>query len=131
MARGLQYKGLRQGNGPVSKLHDSVVVGYRGTLVDGEEFDSTKRLGGPATILVKGVLKGWTEALQLMKTGSTWHLFIPSELAYGKRQFGRIPPNAVLIFEMELLSISKEAAPLILETSGDGGDNASESKPGD
>jgi FKBP-type peptidyl-prolyl cis-trans isomerase FklB len=81
---------------------------YRGTLVDGTEFDSSYKRGKPATFTVNGVIKGWTEALQLMKEGAKWQLFIPSDLAYGKRGGGaKIGPNATLIFDVELISIEK------------------------
>ena len=83
-----------------------MVCNYRGTLIDGTEFDSSYKRGQPATFPVGGVIKGWTEALQLMPVGSKWQLFVPSELAYGERGTGAdIGPNAVLIFEVELLSI--------------------------
>jgi FKBP-type peptidyl-prolyl cis-trans isomerase FklB len=87
-------------------LFRSVTVNYRGTLIDGTEFDSSYKRGQPATFQVNGVIKGWTEALQLMKTGSKWQLFIPSDLAYGEKGAGpQIGPNAVLVFEVELLSV--------------------------
>jgi FKBP-type peptidyl-prolyl cis-trans isomerase FklB len=103
---GLQYKILKQGSGPKPSAADSVVCNYRGTLIDGTEFDSSYKRGQPATFPVSGVIKGWTEALQLMPVGSKWQLFVPSELAYGDRGAGAdIGPNATLIFEVELLSI--------------------------
>ena len=103
---GLQYKILQAGTGPKPTATDSVVCNYRGTLIDGKEFDSSYKRGQPATFPVSGVIKGWTEALQLMPVGSKWQLFIPSDLAYGPRGQGRdIGPNAALIFEVELLSI--------------------------
>ena len=107
---GLQYKILTPGTGPKPAASDSVVCNYRGTLIDGKEFDSSYKRGQPATFPVGGVIKGWTEALQLMPVGSKWQLFIPSDLAYGEHgQGGDIGPNATLIFEVELLSIqSKE-----------------------
>jgi len=105
---GLQYRVLQEGNGPVPKITDHVRVAYRGTLIDGKEFDSSLSKG-PVTLPVKGMVKGWSEALQLMKTGSKWQLFVPPELGYGKRQFPRIPPNSTLIYEIELLSIGGEA----------------------
>ncbi len=103
---GLQYKILNAGTGKKPTLNDSVVCNYRGTLINGTEFDSTTKHGKPATFRVGGVIKGWTEALQLMPVGSKWQLFIPSDLAYGERGTGGdIGPNATLIFEIELLSI--------------------------
>ncbi len=103
---GLQYVVLRKGEGPIPKDTDRVKVQYRGTLIDGTEFDSSYKRGQPATFPVKGVIAGWTEALQLMNVGSKWRLFIPSNLAYGERGGGpMIGPNAVLIFDIELLAI--------------------------
>lgn len=104
---GLQYKVLVKGSGPVPKKSDTVVTHYVGTLIDGQEFDSSRRRGSPATFPVGGVIAGWTEALQLMPVGSKWMLYIPSELAYGARGAGgRIGPHATLVFEIELLEIS-------------------------
>jgi FKBP-type peptidyl-prolyl cis-trans isomerase FklB len=106
---GLQYKVLSAGKGPKPTASDSVVCNYRGTLIDGKEFDSSYKRGQPATFPVGGVIKGWTEALQLMPVGSKWQLFVPSELAYGEHGTGGdIGPNAVLIFEVELLSIQSK-----------------------
>jgi len=106
---GLQYKILTAGTGPKPAASDSVVCNYRGTLIDGKEFDSSAKHGKPATFPVSGVIKGWTEALQLMPVGSKWQLFIPSSLAYGERGAGaEIGPNAALIFEVELLSIQEK-----------------------
>lgn len=106
---GLQYKILTAGTGPKPAAGDSVVCNYRGTLIDGKEFDSSYKRGQPATFPVSGVIKGWTEALQLMPVGSKWQLFVPSELAYGERGTGAdIGPNATLIFEVELLSIQSK-----------------------
>ena len=103
---GLQYKILKQGTGPKPAASDSVVCNYRGTLINGTEFDSSYKRGQPATFPVGGVIKGWTEALQLMPVGSKWQLFVPSNLAYGERGAGAdIGPNATLIFEVELISI--------------------------
>jgi FKBP-type peptidyl-prolyl cis-trans isomerase FklB len=103
---GLQYKVLTSGKGPKPTATDSVVCNYKGTLIDGKEFDSSYKRGQPATFPVSGVIKGWTEALQLMPVGSKWQLVVPSDLAYGERgQGGDIGPNATLIFEVELLSI--------------------------
>jgi FKBP-type peptidyl-prolyl cis-trans isomerase len=109
---GLQYKILTPGTGPKPTASDSVVCNYRGTLIDGKEFDSSYKRGQPATFPVSGVIKGWTEALQLMPVGSKWQLFVPSDLAYGERGQGPdITPNSTLIFEVELLSIqTKEQA---------------------
>jgi FKBP-type peptidyl-prolyl cis-trans isomerase len=103
---GLQYKILKAGTGPKPSASDSVVCNYRGTLINGAEFDSSYKRGQPATFPVNGVIKGWTEALQLMPVGSKWQLVIPAQLAYGERGAGAdIGPNATLIFEVELLSI--------------------------
>lgn len=110
---GLQYKVLKEGTGPKPAATDSVVCNYRGTFLDGNEFDSSYKRGQPATFPVSGVIKGWTEALQLMPVGSKWQLFVPSDLAYGTRGAGPgsgIGPNAALIFEVELLSIQAKEA---------------------
>jgi FKBP-type peptidyl-prolyl cis-trans isomerase FklB len=105
-ASGLQYKVLKEGSGPSPKETDTVVTNYKGTLLDGTEFDSSYKRNEPATFPVNRVIKGWTEALQLMKPGAKYQLFIPAALAYGERGAGRdIGPNATLIFEVELLSI--------------------------
>jgi FKBP-type peptidyl-prolyl cis-trans isomerase FklB len=103
---GLQYKILQAGTGPKPTTTDSVVCNYRGTLINGTEFDSSYKRGQPATFPVSGVIKGWTEALQLMPVGSKWQLFVPADLAYGARGAGPgIGPNSTLIFEVELISI--------------------------
>jgi FKBP-type peptidyl-prolyl cis-trans isomerase FklB len=103
-ASGLQYKLLKEGTGPQAKATDVVTVNYRGTLIDGTEFDSSYKRGKPATFPVNGVIKGWTEALQMMKVGSKYQLFIPASLAYGERAASaEIAPNSTLIFEVELL----------------------------
>jgi FKBP-type peptidyl-prolyl cis-trans isomerase FklB len=102
---GLQYKVIKEGTGKVPKATDTVTTHYRGTLIDGTEFDSSYKRGQPASFPVNGVIPGWTEALQLMKTGSKWQLFIPSNLAYGERGSGTIGPNAVLVFEIELIAV--------------------------
>jgi FKBP-type peptidyl-prolyl cis-trans isomerase FklB len=105
-ASGLQYKVLKQGTGPKPKATDTVKTTYKGSLIDGSVFDSSDQHGGSATFPVNGVIKGWTEALQLMEVGSKWQIFVPAELAYGERGAGDvIGPNATLIFEVELLSI--------------------------
>ncbi len=108
---GLQYKILTEGTGPKPAATDTVVCNYKGTLLDNTEFDSSYKRGQPATFPVSGVIKGWTEALQLMPVGSKWQLFIPSELAYGARggPGGGIGPNATLVFEVELMSIQPKA----------------------
>jgi FKBP-type peptidyl-prolyl cis-trans isomerase FklB len=103
---GLQYKIIKEGTGKTPKLTDTVTVNYRGTFIDGTEFDSSFKRGEPATFPVNGVIAGWTEALQLMKEGSNWQLFIPSNLAYGDKGAGVvIEPNSVLIFDVELISV--------------------------
>lgn len=108
---GLQYKILTPGTGPKPTATDSVVCNYRGTLLDNTEFDSSYKRGQPATFPVTGVIKGWTEALQLMPVGSKWQLFIPPDLAYGERAQGPIGPNATLVFEVELMSIAPKTPP--------------------
>jgi FKBP-type peptidyl-prolyl cis-trans isomerase FklB len=111
MASGLQYKVIEEGNGKTPKAGDTVTVNYRGTLIDGTEFDSSYKRGQPATFPVSGVIKGWTEALQSMKEGAKWQLFIPSELAYAEKGAGGIiGPNAVLIFDVELISVKEAEA---------------------
>jgi FKBP-type peptidyl-prolyl cis-trans isomerase FklB len=108
---GLQYKILSEGTGPKPAATDSVICNYKGTLLDGTEFDSSAKHGGPATFPVSGVIKGWTEALQLMPVGSKWELFVPPDLAYGQRGAGGgIAPNSTLIFEVELVSIKSSTA---------------------
>lgn len=105
-ASGLQYKVLVEGKGPIPKPSDTVETHYRGTLIDGKEFDSSYKRGQTATFPVLRVIKGWTEALLMMKVGSKWQLFIPSDLAYGPTGAGAdIGPNATLIFDIELVSI--------------------------
>jgi len=109
---GLQYKILKEGTGPKPTAADSVKCNYRGTLINGTEFDASEKHGGPATFPVKGVIKGWTEALQLMPVGSKWQLFLPPDLAYGARGAGdAIGPDETLVFEVDLLSIEKKDQP--------------------
>jgi len=108
-ASGLQYVVERLGKGPKPKAADKVSVHYRGTLVDGKEFDSSYKRGEPISFPLNGVIPGWTEGLQLMPVGSKYRLFIPSQLGYGERGAGSdIPPNAALIFDVELLDIVKD-----------------------
>lgn len=109
-ASGLQYKILAEGAGDPPKANDTVTVHYRGTLLDGTEFDSSHKRGQPATFGVGQVIKGWTEALQLMKPGAKWQLFIPPDLAYGPRGRPGIPPNALLQFEVELISVQTQTS---------------------
>ena len=105
-ASGLQYKVIKEGSGAQPKVTDTVSVNYRGTLINGTEFDSSYKRGQPATFPVNRVIPGWTEALQLMKVGSKYQLFIPSSLAYGERAASaEIAPNSTLIFEVELLEV--------------------------
>lgn len=105
---GLQYKILKKGTGASPKATDTVKCNYKGTTIDGKEFDSSFKRGEPATFALNRVIKGWTEGLQLMKEGGKWQFFVPSELAYGERGAGQdIGPNEVLIFEVELLGIEK------------------------
>jgi FKBP-type peptidyl-prolyl cis-trans isomerase len=107
----LQYLVLTNGTGPMPAANDKVTVNYRGTLLDGTEFDSSYKRGQPASFSVGGVIKGWTEALENMPVGSKWKLFIPADLAYGEGGRPGIPPNSTLIFEVELLSIQAAPAP--------------------
>ncbi len=106
-ASGLQYKVVKEGSGPSPKETETVKVNYKGTTIDGTEFDSSYKRGQPAEFPVNRVIKGWTEALQLMKVGSKYQLFVPAELAYGERGAGSdIGPNAMLMFDVELLGIT-------------------------
>jgi FKBP-type peptidyl-prolyl cis-trans isomerase FklB len=105
---GVQYKVVKAGTGKKPKETDTVVTHYKGTLLDGTEFDSSFKRNQPATFKVNGVIRGWTEALQLMEEGAKWILYVPAALAYGDRGAGQqIGPNATLIFEVELISIEK------------------------
>jgi FKBP-type peptidyl-prolyl cis-trans isomerase len=109
-ASGLQYRVITEGTGPLAKESDTVKVHYRGTLLDGTEFDSSYKRNQPAVFPLKGVIKGWTEALQLMKVGAKYQIFLPSSLAYGENGAGQvIGPNATLIFDVELIAIEKPA----------------------
>jgi FKBP-type peptidyl-prolyl cis-trans isomerase FklB len=116
---GLQYKVLKKGSGSPPHAGDTVEVQYRGRFIDGTEFDSSYRRGEPASFRVDGVIKGWTEALQLMPAGSAWQIFVPAKLAYGNRRYGRIPANSTLIFEIKLVSIAEAV-----------GSNTDKPKPG-
>jgi FKBP-type peptidyl-prolyl cis-trans isomerase FklB len=109
LASGLQYKVIRAGTGKKPKINDSVTTHYRGTLIDGTEFDNSYKRGQPVSFPVSGVIPGWTEALQLMEEGAKWQLFVPPNLAYGERGTGDvIGPNATLIFEIELISVQEK-----------------------
>ena len=109
---GLQYQILKEGTGPKPTINDTVVCNYKGTLIDGTEFDSSEKAGKPAEFAVSGVIKGWTEALQLMPQGSKWKIFVPANLAYGEMGAGpKIGPNETLIFEIELLEIKPATMP--------------------
>ena len=108
---GLQYKVVKEGTGNTPTADDKVKTHYRGTLIDGSEFDSSYKRNKPAEFPVKGVIKGWTEALQLMKEGGKWELYIPANIAYGQRGRPGIPANSTLVFEIELLEILKPAEP--------------------
>src|SRR5207253_3290571 len=111
-ASGLQYKAIKEGTGAQPKATDMVTVNYRGTLIDGTEFDSSYKRGQPATFPLNGVIKGWTEAVQLMKVGSKYQLVIPSNRAYGERAMGAdVGPNATLIFEVELQDVKPPPTP--------------------
>lgn len=117
---GLQYKIITEGKGEIPKASDTVTTQYRGRLIDGTEFDSSYKRGQPAQFPVTGVIKGWTEALEMMPVGSKWELYIPSDLAYGERGAGQnIGPNATLIFEIELLGIKPKPAETNQAVSGE------------
>ena len=105
---GLQYKVIRPGSGEKPKATDTVRTHYRGTLIDGTEFDSSYESGEPVSFQVRGVIPGWTEALQLMPVGAKWRLFVPYDLAYEDRGQGPIPPNSALVFDIELLGIERK-----------------------
>jgi FKBP-type peptidyl-prolyl cis-trans isomerase len=132
---GLQYKVLKAGDGKKPNANDTVKCNYRGTLIDGTEFDSSYKRGEAAEFPVSGVIKGWTEALQLMPVGSKWQLFIPPDLAYGARGAGgQIGPNSTLVFEVELLSIKDQNADKAGDADKAGSDVAKPAdagKPGD
>ena len=110
-ASGLQYQVMKEGDGAIPKKEETVKCHYTGTLIDGTKFDSSVDRGQPAEFPVAGVIPGWTEALQMMKTGSKYKLFIPAELAYGPAGRPGIPANSALVFEVELLEIVKANAP--------------------
>jgi len=107
LASGIQYIVMNEGSGAIPKASDKVTTHYHGTLLNGTIFDSSVDRGQPATFPVGGVIQGWQEVLQLMKTGAKWKVFIPASLAYGDRNSGKIPANSTLIFEIELLEIAK------------------------
>src|SRR6266513_571579 len=118
-ASGLEYKVLKEGTGPQPKATDMVTVNYRGTLIDGTEFDSSYKRGQPATFPLNGVIKRWTEGLQLMKTGAKYQLFVPPALAYGERAVGPdLPANSTLIFEIELLEAKPAPTPAAAPPAG-------------
>lgn len=104
-ASGLQYTVLESGSGATPGLTDTVVTHYHGTFIDGKVFDSSVDRGEPLEFPVNGVISGWTEALQLMQEGDKWQLFVPSDLAYGERGVGPIPPNTTLLFTVELIQV--------------------------
>ena len=110
LASGLQYKVLREGKGELPKATDVITANYRGTLLDGTEFDTSYEKGDPITFRVNSAIPGWVEALQMMKEGSKWKIFIPSSLAYGERPVGVIGPNSALVFEVELVKIESSPA---------------------
>jgi FKBP-type peptidyl-prolyl cis-trans isomerase FklB len=105
LASGLQYEVITSGSGAQPTREDQVRTHYHGMLIDGTVFDSSYERGEPAEFPVSGVIPGWTEALQLMKAGSKWRLYVPSELAYGAQGVGSIPPHSVLVFDVELLDV--------------------------
>lgn len=107
---GLQYKIIKAGNGAQPKTEDSVTVEYEGRLINGEVFDSSKEAEAPVTFKLSQVIPGWSEALQLMKEGATWEVFVPAELAYGTNGVGSIGPNETLIFNIHLIKIDKESS---------------------
>ncbi|HUJ19744.1 MAG TPA: FKBP-type peptidyl-prolyl cis-trans isomerase [Nitrospirota bacterium] len=109
LASGLQYKVITRGKGKSPKATDSVTVNYEGKLIDGTEFDSSYKRGQAATFPVNGVIRGWTEALQLMKEGAKWQLVIPPDLAYGPQGRPGIPPNSILVFDVELVSVNTKS----------------------
>lgn len=111
-ASGLQYEVIKEGTGPKPKPTERVTVNYTGTKIDGTEFDSSAKRNKPATFPVSGVIKGWSEGLQLMPVGSKYKFFIPADLAYGERGPGKIGPDATLIFDVELLSIEDAKRPV-------------------
>jgi FKBP-type peptidyl-prolyl cis-trans isomerase FklB len=124
-ASGLQYKVINEGKGDSPKATDTVKTNYRGTLIDGTEFDSSYKRGQPATFPVNGVIKGWTEALQMMKPGAKWQIWVPADLGYGPRGAGElIGPNATLAFEIELIEVVKQEP-----KSADAGKPATGAKP--
>jgi len=104
-ASGLQYKVLKEGTGRKPTKNDSVTVHYVGKLINGDVFDSSVKRGQPATFPLNGVIKGWTEGLQLMKEGAKYRFFIPAELGYGNRSAGKIPAHSTLIFDVELIAV--------------------------
>jgi len=127
---GVQYKVEKQGDGPKPLATDTVECNYRGTLINGNEFDSSYKRGKPATFPVSGVIKGWTEVLQLMPVGSKYQVVIPAALAYGQRgPSADIGPNATLIFEIELLSIKEKPASSAAPSSHGGAASTSAAKP--
>ena len=105
---GLQYKVITQGTGAIPADSSKVKVNYKGTLIDGTEFDSSYKRNEPATFRANQVIKGWTEALTMMPVGSKWELYIPQELAYGARESGQIKPFSTLVFEVELVEIEPD-----------------------
>ena len=128
---GLQYLVVTNGSGAVPAADDVVTVNYRGTLLNGTEFDNSYKRGRPLEFPVNGVIRGWTEALQMMHAGSKWKLFIPAGLAYGEQGRPSIPPNSVLIFEVDLISVKPSPAPVSSDIIKVQGTNAEVIKVGD
>jgi FKBP-type peptidyl-prolyl cis-trans isomerase len=110
LPNGLQYKVIKEGTGKTPKATDAVVAHYRGTRIDGTEFDSSYKRNEPATFKLDNVIQGWREAVLMMKEGAKWQIFVPSNLAYGENGAGPIPPNATLIFEIELIRVEADGA---------------------
>lgn len=126
---GLQYKIIKAGDGPKPTSTDTVTCHYRGTLINGTEFDSSYTKGEPANFAVTGVIKGWTEALLLMPVGSKWQLTIPSDLAYGPNGRPKIGPNSTLLFDIELIGIKESKPPTTVSATSQGATATASTQP--